>query len=151
MPFIMVYKSISILMMSQLFDLSKKKEFFCKIWTVLLLIQIIRNFDNKFAGVGKVLSRFLNWMMHCIMCWKTCLIENNLFWCVNHPLLFALLLPLNWCTQAQHNQLSKSVTVWTTTAYGLWILFARKSSCELYMASSKPVSDSALRLTKGFD
>ena len=59
MPFIMVDKYISILMMSQLFDLSKR-EFFGKIWTVLLLIQIIRNFDNKFAGVGKVLSRFLN-------------------------------------------------------------------------------------------
>ena len=58
-PFIIVDKYISILMMSQLFDLSKN-EFFCKIWTVLLLMQIIRNFDNKFAGVGKVISRFLN-------------------------------------------------------------------------------------------
>ena len=29
-----------------------------KIWTVLLLIGIIRNFDNKFAGVVKTLVRY---------------------------------------------------------------------------------------------
>ena len=46
----MVDRYISILMMSRVFGLS--------IWTVFILIRIIRNFDNKFAGVVKILVRY---------------------------------------------------------------------------------------------
>ena len=94
-------------------------------------------------------------MIHCDVCGKTCLIENNLFWCVNHPTLFTSILPFNWYTQPQHNQLSQSVTVWTTTAYEslkyFWEKVFLQEILELYMASSKLVSDSVMRLDKGFD
>ena len=36
----------------------KKESKINKIWTVFILIRIIRNFDNKFAGVVKILVRY---------------------------------------------------------------------------------------------
>ena len=53
----MMVKYMSILVISQSFNLSKKEFEITKIWTVLLLIRIIRNFDDKIAGVIKTLVR----------------------------------------------------------------------------------------------
>ena len=62
---------------------------------------------------------------------------------------------MNWYTQPQHNQLSQSVTVWTTIAYEslkyFWEKVFLQEILELYMASSKLVSDSVMRLDKGFN